>query len=91
MTLAEFRKAYELVRNIPTDAAKIAGSGNKPEICKHLENALFALQIADCLIADQSDSIMATNRELIKQCEIARNTSNVVKADPKTECMPTPS
>ena len=73
MSQAEFLKMYEDIRALPTEVSKLDRTGNKPDICKSLAQALKTLQIAEYVIAKQSDMIMATNAELLKQCEISRS------------------
>ena len=73
MMQAEILKMYEDIRALPTEVSKRDRTGNKPDICKSLAQALKTFQIAEYVIAKQSDMIMATNAELLKQCEIFRS------------------
>ena len=45
---------------------------NKPALVEHLTVAFQALEIADKLCKQQSDTILRTTNELLKQCELAR-------------------
>ena len=81
MSLSGFLKAYEPLKGLPLEASKIDRM-TKPEISKHLVLALKALQTADELIAKQGDLVMATNQELLKQCEISRG--NCIKSSENT-------
>ena len=45
---------------------------NKPALVENLTVALEALEIADKLCKQQSDTILRTTNELLKQCELAR-------------------
>ena len=76
MSVLEFHKAYASVRSLPSDANKLEALGTKAVMAKHLFNALSALEIADRVIAKQSDSIMSTNAALVKQCLKADNLPN---------------
>ena len=76
MSVLEFHKAYASVRSLPSDANKLETLGTKAVMAKHLFNTLSALEIADRVIANQSDSIMSTNAALVKQCLKAESLPN---------------
>ena len=76
MSHSEFLKLYEPLKTLSLDASKLEKIGTKTEMAKTMASALDALKTANELIAKQADLVMATNQELTKQCEIARN-SNV--------------
>ena len=68
MSVEDFHKAVANVKTLPIDAQKLENIGTKPALSKHLFNALKALEIAEQVIARQSDSIISTNAALVKQC-----------------------
>ena len=91
MSVLEFHKAYASVRSLPSDANKLETLGTKAVMAKHLFNALSALEIADRVIAKQSDSIMSTNAALVKQCLKAESLPNHAGvATPNTQSSSTP-
>ena len=72
MSQFDFLQAYDVVRTLPADANKLEKVGTKTDLCKFLVSALSALKKAEEVISKQADTVVATNAELLKQCELSR-------------------
>ena len=73
--MEDFSNLYDDLRNIPSDFESYKKI-NKTEVVEHLIKALKTLSCADVLMKQQSDTIMRTTNELLKQCELSRLADN---------------
>ena len=72
MSVTDFSRSYDGLRHLPTDVGKLEKIGTKTDICKLFAAAIIALHKAEETICKQAGSLLATNGELLKQCELTR-------------------
>ena len=71
MSCEKFSELYEALRTISCQTEKLRKL-NKDELVEKLSKALIALDYAEKTVLKQSDLIMSTTTELVKQCELTR-------------------
>ena len=74
MSALDFCKHYDKLRSLPIDTESLKKI-NKPELIEKLFSALVALKCAEETILRQSDSLVLSTNELVKQCEMSRSLS----------------
>ena len=84
MSIEYFGKLFDSLRNLPPDHEGYKKM-NKSEIVDNLLCAIKALKSADETIKKQSDTLVNTTNELVKQCELSRASicENNLVADPQ--------
>ena len=65
MCYADFRKLYEELQSIPSDAKPIENKYNKPEMSNMLSSALKALKLADSLLIMDLDKVINTAKAIV--------------------------
>ena len=78
--MEKFSKEYSKLNPLSKDS-EILNKQTKPKIVESLMIALTALQLADSYMKKQSDTILKSMDELMKQTEITRTLIENKKAD----------
>ena len=71
MSAEDFFRLFEPLQTLPSDSNSLLKM-NKQQLAEHLISAFEVLRTAEKAISSQSDTLMKSTNELIKQCEKIR-------------------